>query len=172
MISRAGLVTLLFLAATAPCIAGGTSVGISVIRNGKPVEGAAVFVQSLADKNCVKLFREKNPKSDTAERVKACTRDLPEQLSDANGAVVFTDLKPGWYAVHILFLFEPAPTAYQTACQYGDIALMVSGRRDSTGKYNAMAQRDPFELKPSDDVKQQFRFDQALGANGKCLTFP
>jgi hypothetical protein len=155
-----------------PSLGAGPVVRTNVARNGNPVERAMVVLQSFADKNCVKLFREKNPKPDTAAKLHACTSDLPAQFSDASGEADFLDLKPGWYAVHVLFLFEPQPSAYQTACRYGDVALMISSHRDTTGKYNAMAQREPFEIKSAEDVKQEFRFDQALGANGKCLTFP
>ena len=161
---------LTFLLSTATCFAADPTITATVIRNGTPIKDSMVVLQFFENRDCVNLFNSKHPKPETAQKLKSCSRDFDPQYTDANGVVRFSDLKPGWYAVRVLFLYEPAPSAYRTACQYEEMALMLSSDRDTTGKYNAMAQRYPFELKASDARTLEFRFDKPIGANGKCLS--
>jgi hypothetical protein len=162
------LTTVLLMGST--CFAAGPSIRVTVIRQREPLSGAMVVVQRFSDKSCAKLFNSKSASPETAEKLKSCSTDLSPGYSDQRGEIQFNELKPGWYAVRVLFLYDPAPAAYRTACEYGDMALMLSSDRDTTGKYNAMAQQYPFELKSADARSVEFRFDKSIGTNGKCLT--
>lgn len=150
-----------------PAAAQSGSVQLTLTEQGKPVAGGLVVLQRLKDSECVKLFTTRNPSRKEVERAMACTSDLPDGATDANGKYTYQQLAPGWYDIRSLWSMHkpPAPTS-AIACVGKDWQVIYEPGRDHTGKYDAMIQSWPFELKEGEarevgfDYSNQFEGDK------------
>jgi hypothetical protein len=120
-------------------------------EDGKPIQGAAVFLQSLDDEKCVKLFTAPKTGWRAAKKLEHCLHDLNAASTDADGHYQFVVPKAGWYAVHFLWDIGQKPTHPETAFVQGRWAVRYAGYKDFSGKYDSMAQDGPFFFTGSQD---------------------
>jgi hypothetical protein len=132
-------VTLLLQAQSSPKVIRGT-----LQENGKPIRDAAVFLQLLDDEKCAKLFSARKAGWRAEKKLEHCMHDLNTASTDADGYYQFAAPKEGWYAVHFLWDIGKKPTHPETAFVQGRWVVMYAGRKDSSGKYDTMAQDGPF----------------------------
>jgi len=125
-------------------------------EKGKPIIEAAVFLQSLEDEHCVKIFANRKPSRKSEEKLDQCMHDVATAVPDSHGYYEFTGLKPGWYAVHFLWNISEKPSQAQSLFKEGHWGIIYAGEKDSTGKYDTMAQDFPFYYSGRDDVARDF----------------
>jgi len=129
-------------------------------ENGAPIVDAAVFLQSFDNEECAKLFTNRNWNQMSAEKLAAklrsCTHDVGTTTVDPTGNYRFTDLKAGWYAVHFLWNIAEKPKRFPDSSKEGNWLVMYAGYKDSTGKYDTMAQDVPFRFSGNEDVIRDF----------------
>ncbi len=82
--------------------------------------------------------------------------DVTTALPDSRGDYEFTGLKPGWYAVHFLWNISEKPSPSQSLFKEGRWGVVYAGRKDSSGKYDTMAQGFPFYYSGKDDAAMDF----------------
>jgi hypothetical protein len=158
-VARAGMA---FLAAVVfPFLPGGAqsaSVQLTLNEQGTPVKGALVVLQRLKDSDCVKLFNNPSPTFREIQKAEKCVTDLPDGATDVNGKYSYQQLAAGWYDIRSLWSMQkpPAPSS-AIACVTGDWQVVYEPGRDHTGKYDAMVQGRPFELKEGE--ARQISFD-------------
>ena len=129
-------------------------------ENGVPIVDAAVFLQSFDNEECAKLFTKRSWNQKSAEKLAAklrlCTHDVSTTTVDATGNYRFTDLKAGWYAVHFLWNIAEKPKRFPDSTKEGNWLVMYAGYKDSTGKYDTMAQDVPFNFSGKEDGIRDF----------------
>jgi hypothetical protein len=121
-------------------------------ENGKPISEATVFLQSLDDEKCAKLFSSGKADNRTVRKFGLCVHDLSEASPDASGNYHFNVPKAGWYAIHFLWNVGEKPRAPQTAFKRGTWSLIYAGYKDTSGRYDAMAQETAFYFGASEDA--------------------
>jgi hypothetical protein len=121
---------------------------------GKPIVDAEVYLQSLEDEHCAKLFAGKIDLKKQQE-LRQCTHDLGSINSDEQGNYEFAETKAGWYVVHFLWSIADKPRQ-PTSFKNGDWLVQYAGWKDSTGKYDTMAQDHPFYYSGKEDTARNF----------------
>jgi hypothetical protein len=144
------------------------SVQITLTEQGKPVSGALVVLQRLKDAECVKLFTNRHPSRKEIERTRACMSDLPDGNTDVAGKYSRQELTPGFYDIRFLWSMQkpPAPSS-SIACIGDDWGVFYEPGRDRTGKFDAMVQGWPFELKEGEARQISFDYHDQFQA-AKC----
>jgi hypothetical protein len=112
-------------------------------ERGKPVVDAAVFLQSFDDQNCANIFASQKASRTSQKKLDQCMHDVHTTVPDSRGYYEFKGLKPGWYAVHFLWNITEKPSPAQSLFKEGHWGVVYAGRKDSTGKYDTMAQDFP-----------------------------
>lgn len=125
-------------------------------ENGAPIVDATVFLQSFDNEECAKLFGKRNWNQKSVEKLRSCTHDVSTTTVDATGSYRFTDLKAGWYSVHFLWNIAEKPKRFPDSTKEGSWLVMYAGYKDSTGKYDTMAQDVPFNFSGKEDVIRDF----------------
>jgi hypothetical protein len=125
-------------------------------EKGKPIVEAAVFLQSFEDEHCVKIFTSQKPSRKSEEKLDRCMHDVATAVPDSHGYYEFTGLKPGWYAVHFLWNISEKPSSAPSLFKEGHWGVMYAGEKDSTGKYDTMAQDPPFYYSGRNDAARDF----------------
>jgi hypothetical protein len=82
--------------------------------------------------------------------------DVSTTSVDATGNYRFTGLEPGWYAVHFLWNITKKRKAFPDFTKEGSWVVLYAGHKDSTGKYDTMAQDVPFNFSGTEDVIRDF----------------
>lgn len=82
--------------------------------------------------------------------------DVGTTSPDATGAYKFTDVRAGWYAVHFLWNIGKKPSQSMDSFSQGRWTVIYAGHRDSTGRYDAMAQDTPFYFSAKEGVTRDF----------------
>jgi len=121
-------------------------------ENGAPITEAAVFLQSLDNERCAKLFAGRKTDRKTEKQITRCVHDLTATSPDANGNYKFAIPKSGWYAVHFLWSMGKKPREPQSVFLQGQWSVVYAGYQDLTGKYDAMAQDSPFFSSAREDA--------------------
>jgi hypothetical protein len=135
-----------------------SSVNLTLTERGRSVSGGLVVLQRLRDADCAKLFVNPDSSAKAKEKAVRCFVDLPEATTDANGKYSYSQLSPGWYDLRFLWSMEKAPDRRKAiTCPGKDWTIFYEPGRDHTGKYDAMAQGGPFELR--DGEARQISFD-------------
>jgi hypothetical protein len=68
--------------------------------SGGPIVDAAVYLNHLKDKACVRLFESRQkPSEKTLQKIKACVTDIGPIQPDSDGVYTFTNVSPGYYAL-------------------------------------------------------------------------
>jgi hypothetical protein len=129
----------------------------TLTEGGKPIVEAAVFLQSFDDEHCAKIFASQKASRKSQERLDRCMHDVSTVVPDSRGYYEFTGLKPGWYAVHFLWNISEKPSLAQSFFKEGHWGILYAGRKDSTGKYDTMAQDFPFYYSGKDDAARDFQ---------------
>ena len=122
---------------------------------GKPIVDAEVYLQSLEDEHCAKLFTGKIDLKKQQE-LRQCTHDLGSTHPDEQGKYEFDETKAGWYVVHFLWSIADKPSHPMTSFKEGDWLVQYAGWKDSTGKYDTMAQCQPFYYSGKEDAARDF----------------
>jgi hypothetical protein len=156
------------LFAVLPAAGQSGSVELVLTEQGRPVSGALVVLQRLKDAECAKSFKNRNPPPRDIARMRACMSDLPDAATDANGSYTYQQLSPGWYDIRSLWRMQkpPAPGS-AIACLGEDWGAFYEPGRDRTGKYDAMIQGWPFELKEGEARQISFDYRNQFEA-AKC----
>jgi len=122
-----------------------------LVENGKPIQEAALYLQSLENEKCAKLFSDHHASQRTARKLERCMQDLSTTSTDAGGNYQFAVPNPGWYAVHFLWNIGKKPTHAETSFLQGRWVVMYAGHKDSSGKYDTMAQDGSFFFSGRED---------------------
>jgi len=122
--------------------------------NGTPITEASVFLQSFDDAACARLFTTGPIDRKAADKLKSCSHDLGTVSPDSNGHYEFTIPNAGWYAVHFLWNIGKKPS--QSVFIQGQWTVAYAGHKDSTGRYDTMAQDAPFYFSAKEDVTRNF----------------
>jgi len=125
-------------------------------ENGAPIVDAAVFLQSFDNEGCAKLFTKKNWNQKSVEKLRSCMHDVSTTTVDGTGSYRFSNLNAGWYAVHFLWNIAEKPKRFPNSTKVGNWGVMYAGYKDSTGKYDTMAQDSPFNLSGTEVVTRGF----------------
>lgn len=137
---------------------GKSSVEVSLAEQGKPVSGALVVLQRIKNQKCAKFFSSQDVSERARKKAESCLADLPDGNTDASGKYAYSQLEPGWYDVRLLWSMVNAPSPRKAiTCKGEDWGLFYEPGRDRTGKYDAMAQGMPFEVKAGES--RQISFD-------------
>jgi hypothetical protein len=121
---------------------------------GTPIAEATIFLQSLDDETCAKLFITATEERKSADKLESCMHDVSTTSPNAAGRYEFTNPRAGWYAVHFLWNIGKKPS--QSMFRQGQWTVMYAGQKDSTGKYDTMAQDIPFYFSGKEDVTRDF----------------
>jgi hypothetical protein len=149
---------ILFFMASVAATAQSASVQITLMEQGRPIPGALIVLQQLKDGDCVKIFNSKHPSAKDQKKAESCMTDLPEGNTDVDGKHAYEQLPPGFYDVRFLWSMRNPPAGSRAiACMAEDWGVFYEPGRDHTGKYDAMAQGRPFELKKGE--ARQISFD-------------
>jgi hypothetical protein len=117
------------------------------------VTDAEIDLQLLQDEHCAKLFGGARRGAQEQRELQACSRDLASTHPDAQGHYRFSDLAPGWYAIHFVWSMAEKPRR-PGGFKRGEWEVMYPGYKDKTGKYDAFAQGKPFFVSgPSETIK-------------------
>lgn len=125
-------------------------------ENGAPIAEATVFLQSFDDETCAKLFTTAKEDPKSASKLESCMHDVGTASSDAAGNYKFSNPRAGWYAVHFLWNIGKKPSQSMYSFNQGQWTVMYAGHKDSTGRYDTMAQGAPFYFSAKEDVKKDF----------------
>ena len=159
MPQAANLVTLICLVLAVDTT--GAQAAPSAIRgmlgeNGTPIVEATVFLQSFDDARCAKLFTSKKGNSRSVQKLRLCMHDVSTTTPDAHGIYQFSAPKAGWYVVHFLWSTGKTPSQSPSLFKEGRWVVVYAGHKDSTGKYDTMAQDSPFYFSAKEDVIRDF----------------
>jgi hypothetical protein len=121
---------------------------------GTPITEATIFLQSFDDETCAKLFSAAREDRKAGSKLESCMHDESTTSPDAAGSYKFTSPGAGWYAVHFLWNIGKKPS--QSMFNQGQWAVMYAGHKDSTGRYDALAQDTPFYFSANEDVTRDF----------------
>ena len=125
-------------------------------EKGQPIVDAAVFLQSFDDEHCAKIFASQKPSRRLQKKLDRCMHDVSTAVPDSGGYYEFAGLKPGWYAVHFLWNMSEKPSSAQSLFKEGRWGVIYAGRKDTTGKYDTMAQDFPFYYSGANDAARDF----------------
>lgn len=170
---QARILYLLFLvmASMAAFAQSKASINVTLSEQGKPVPNGLVVLQRLKNAECVKFFESREASPKAFKKWESCAADLPWSNTDANGKYDYPQLSAGWYNVRFLWLMEQPPRSGQSiACRVDDWAIFFEPGKDRTGKYNAMAQGKPFELKEAQTMQISFDYRGQLEASTNCIS--
>jgi hypothetical protein len=121
-----------------------------------PVTNAEIDLQLFQDEKCVKLFVSQKRDARAQRKLENCSRDLSSTHPDAEGRYRFTNLAPGWYAIHFVWSMTEKP-ADPVSFKRGEWVVLYPGYKDNTGKYDAFAQGEPFYVSGDSDVVKDYR---------------
>lgn len=125
-------------------------------ENGAPIAEATIFLQSFDDEACAKLFTTAKGDRKSASKLESCMHDVSTASPDAAGKYKFTKPGAGWYAVHFLWNIGKKPSQSMRSFNQGQWSVMYAGQKDSTGRYDTMAQGAPFYFSAKEDVTEDF----------------
>jgi hypothetical protein len=125
-------------------------------EKGKPISEAAVFLQSLDNEHCAKVFAGSKNDRKSGEEVDRCVHDVGTAYPNDLGQYRFVELKAGWYAVHFLWTIDEKPRSAFSLFKQGGWAVIYDSGKDTSGKYDAMAQDVPFYYSNQDDAVRDF----------------
>jgi hypothetical protein len=158
------LIILCLLALTANAVTAQNSSSAirgALIENRTAISEASVFLQSLDDEACAKVFAASAQDRESAKRLKSCVHDVSTASPDTTGRFEFTNVRAGWYVVHFLWNIGTKPSSSMHMFNQGQWAVMYGGQKDSTGRYDTMAQDAPFYFSATEDAIRNFEITAA-----------
>lgn len=127
----------------------------SIKDRGQPIADAAVFLQALDDEHCAKLFRDKNQASKLKE-MQRCAHEAASTQTDGQGYYQFAETKAGWYLIHFLWNIAGKPRDAESCFKQGNWIVLYARHKDTTGKYDTMAEDRPFYFSATRDTVRNF----------------
>lgn len=124
--------------------------------NGMAIAEATIFLQSFADQACATLFATGEQDRKSASKLESCMHDVSSTSPDAAGSYKFAAPRAGWYAVHFLWNIGKKPSQSMYSFSQGQWTVMYAGHKDSTGRYDSMAQDTPFYFSAKEDITRDF----------------
>ncbi|HWQ03525.1 MAG TPA: hypothetical protein VNL38_03510 [Candidatus Nitrosotenuis sp.] len=137
----------------------GSSVRGTLRDQSGPISDAEIVLQSMKDDRCVEAFNSKAPTEKDVKVLRSCLKDLPPVRPDANGTFEIKDLRPGIYNLRILWNIQPKPKELPAVYRDGGFLVMCSATKDPSGRYDALAQVEPFRIRNKESAVIQF-FDE------------
>lgn len=131
------------------------------------VTDARIILQSFQDEKCAKLFLSKKYSEENAKKLQSCSHELPPTTSDKEGRYQFTNIPAGWYALLVLWNMNEKPNAAMAIFQKGEFIINYSEDKDTSGRYDAMAQSRPFYFSGTESLFKDF--DYRKGKISKML---
>jgi hypothetical protein len=125
-------------------------------ENGTPITEATVYLQSLDDEKCAKLFSGKKWTAQSVAKLGQCMHDVGTTSVDGAGTYRFLIPKSGWYVVHFLWNISKKPSQSGSLRKEGTWGVIYAGHKDETGKYDTMAQDSPCYFSGTEDVVRNF----------------
>jgi hypothetical protein len=113
-------------------------------------------LQSFDDEACAKLFAASAQDRKSARKLKSCLHDVSTTSPDTAGRFEFSNVRAGWYAVHFLWNIGTKPSSSMHMFNQGQWAVIYAGQKDSTGRYDTMAQDAPFYFSTIEDAIRNF----------------
>src|SRR5262249_44004987 len=162
------VITLLFPAFGTGSIEDNATVQGVLAEKGQPMAGGLVVLQRLKNERCAKLFDRQSPSPAEIREGRGCEKDLPWLNTNEKGSFLYPQLPPGWYNVRFLWLMRDPPPGKAVICNTRDWTMVLGTERDRTGKYNAMAQGKPFELKANESKRIDFDYRQDTSSSADC----
>jgi len=129
-------------------------------------------LERLKDEKCASLFESRHPLPEDARRFESCAEELPWINTGEQGTYSYERLAPGWYDIRFLWLVDPVWLGAGIECHTADWVVLAGPRRDKTGKYNAFAQRRPFELKANEPKQIDFDYQSQVNRGPGCAPYP
>lgn len=130
------------------------------------ITDARIILQSFQDEKCAKLFLSKYSE-ENGRKLQACSRELPPVTPDKEGRYQFTNIPAGWYVLLVLWNMNQKPDAAVAMFQKGEFVINYSEGKDTSGKYDAMAQSKPFYFSGAESLVKDF--DYRKGKISKML---
>lgn len=125
-------------------------------ENGAAIAEATIFLQSFDDEACAKLFTTAKGDPKSASKLESCMHDVSTASPDAAGNYKLTKPGAGWYAIHFLWNIGKKPSQPMYSFNQGQWTVVYAGHKDSTGRYDTMAQGAPFYFSAKEDVTRDF----------------
>jgi hypothetical protein len=125
-------------------------------ENGSPLLDATVYLQSFDNEGCANLFNSEAQDRRSAKKLSSCIHDVRTTIVEATGSYQFIELKAGWYAVHFLWNIKEKPSPYPASFVEGNWRAVYAGHKDSTGKYDSMAQDRAIFVAPGSEIQRNF----------------
>ena len=145
------------------------SVEGTLTDQGKPFAKGLVVLQRMKDEHCAKLFSSSHPSAQEVRQLESCARDLPWINTDEKGNYSYRQLAPGWYSIRFLWLLGKLPARETaTTCSSVEWAIFFQPGKDTSGKYNAMAQGNPFEIKAGESKQINFEYRDQINGGPNC----
>jgi hypothetical protein len=140
-----------------------TAISVGVIAgklidvNG-PITDAQVILQTFKDEKCVKLFSSKKYSEEEARKLAVCSHELPPIAPDNQGQYQLTNIPAGWYVLLVIWNMNEKPNTSVSMFQKGDFVISYSSAKDSSGKYDGMAQGKPFYFSGRENLVLDFDY--------------
>lgn len=153
------LVTLCYLVLAVNALKGQNSPSAirgTLSENRTPISEATIFLQSFDDETCAKLFTAGKEDTKSAGQLASCLHDVSTTSTDAAGSYQFANFRPGWYAIHFLWNISKKPSRSMYSFNQGRWTVVYAGHKDSTGRYDTMAQDTPFYFSAKEDITRDF----------------
>ncbi|HEX8141297.1 MAG TPA: hypothetical protein VF553_01800 [Pyrinomonadaceae bacterium] len=122
------------------------------------ITDARIILQSFQDEKCAKLFSSKKYSEENGRKLQACSRELPPITPDKEGRYQFTNVPAGWYVLLVLWNMNQKPHATVAMFQKGEFIINYSEDKDASGKYDAMAQGQPFYFSGTERLVKDFDY--------------
>jgi hypothetical protein len=133
-----------------------------------PITDAQVILQTFKDEKCVKVFLSKRQSATMAQKLEACSYELPAITPNNQGQYEFTNRPAGWYLLIVIWDMKDKPQATASVFQKGDFVISYSSTKDKSGKYDGMAQGKPFYFPGKENFGLDF--DYRKGSISKSTT--
>lgn len=119
-----------------------------------PIKGAEIYLNSLKDEKCVKLFSSTEYSEKNVQKLKACASHIGPVKPDEHGVYKFTNLKPGYYAFVVSWNLKEKLEKPIMVFQKGDFTISYF----EGAKYNAVATGKVFYLSASENITKDFDY--------------
>ena len=130
--------------------------------SGGPIANAAVYLNHLKNKACVRLFESRQRPSEKAlQKLKACVTDIGPIEPDSQGRYAFTDLSPGYYALVVSWHTDDKFKKPVLAFRKGEFVVSYF----EGAQYNIVATSRVFYFSGAGDMVKDFDFTKGRITN-------
>ena len=134
----------------------------SLSDSGGPITNAAVYLNRLKDKPCMRLFESRQkPSEKTLQKIRACVTDIGPIRPDSRGVYTFTNLSPGYYALVVSWHTEEEFKRPALAFRKGDFVVSYF----KGARYNTVATSKVFYFSGAEEMVKDFDFTKGRITN-------